>query len=253
MQAAKLLRELQERLGERRQQALDRAQDARGGGHRVDSSCMSKYSTGGGSGSLNDLLAAAGGPLRVGVSGPPGAGKSSLIETLGCSLLDAGERVAVLAVDPSSQASGGAILGDKTRMPRWAFPAGATALQWLTQPGHVASGCRCGLCASAPPDHQHACPPAITWSRYLASFPVHSRVNRLFPLSSARAQLLLRLSASPDAYVRPSPARGTLGGVARSTFDAIIICEAAGYTKVRAFPCWSVRRAMAFWAACFAC
>ena len=43
-----------------------------------------------------------------------------------------------------------------------------------------------------------------------------------------------RLSASPNAYVRPSPARGTRGGVARATFDAIILCEAAGYSKVRA-------------------
>jgi len=52
------------------------------------------------------------------VSGPPGAGKSSLIETLGCAMHAAGERVAVLAIDPSSRDSGGAILGDKTRMPR---------------------------------------------------------------------------------------------------------------------------------------
>ncbi|KAL4452556.1 hypothetical protein ABPG75_008218 [Micractinium tetrahymenae] len=163
LQAAKLLRELQKRLGERRQEALARVHAAgRDGGHHIDSGRPGNGSSSGsssGSSGLNDLLLAAGGPLRVGVSGPPGAGKSSLIETLGCSLLDAGERVAVLAVDPSSQTSGGAILGDKTRMPR--------------------------------------------------------------------------LSASPDAYVRPSPARGTLGGVARSTFDAITICEAAGYTKAR--------------------
>lgn len=161
LQAAKLLRELQKRLTERRHEALARVQAARhDGSHRIDSAPLGHGSAAstGGSGSLGDLLMAAGGPLRVGVSGPPGAGKSSLIETLGCSLLEAGERVAVLAVDPSSQASGGAILGDKTRMPR--------------------------------------------------------------------------LSSSPDAYVRPTPARGTLGGVARSTFDAIIICEAAGYTKV---------------------
>jgi len=54
----------------------------------------------------------------VGVSGPPGAGKSSLIETWGCYLADHGSKVAVLAVDPSSMESGGAILGDKTRMSR---------------------------------------------------------------------------------------------------------------------------------------
>jgi Methylmalonyl Co-A mutase-associated GTPase MeaB len=56
--------------------------------------------------------------LRVGVTGPPGVGKSSLIEALGCAMVGAAERVAVLAIDPSSERSGGAILGDKTRMPR---------------------------------------------------------------------------------------------------------------------------------------
>lgn len=54
--------------------------------------------------------------LRVGISGPPGAGKSTLIDALGCLLVDQGHRVAVLAVDPSSRISGGSILGDKTRM-----------------------------------------------------------------------------------------------------------------------------------------
>jgi hypothetical protein len=56
--------------------------------------------------------------FRIGVSGPPGAGKSTLIESLGCAMLDAGKKVAVLAIDPSSVQSGGAILGDKTRMPK---------------------------------------------------------------------------------------------------------------------------------------
>lgn len=96
--------------------------------------------------------------FRIGVSGPPGAGKSSLIETLGCTLVDKGEKVAVLAVDPSSDTSGGAILGDKTRMPK--------------------------------------------------------------------------LSTLDTAYVRPSPTRGTLGGVARSTSEALVICAAAGYTRL---------------------
>ncbi|PRW61519.1 Methylmalonic aciduria type A mitochondrial [Chlorella sorokiniana] len=132
LQAAKLLRELQRRVAERRAASVAAAAAA--------------------------AQLPGPEPFRVGVSGPPGAGKSSLIETLGCAMLEAGDRVAVLAIDPSSQASGGAILGDKTRMQR--------------------------------------------------------------------------LSSSPDAYVRPSPARGTLGGVARATFDAIIICEAAGYSKV---------------------
>ena len=54
--------------------------------------------------------------MRVGISGAPGAGKSTFIEALGVHLVDAGHRVAVLAVDPSSMRSGGSILGDKTRM-----------------------------------------------------------------------------------------------------------------------------------------
>ncbi|MEY2570666.1 MAG: GTPase, partial [Acidimicrobiaceae bacterium] len=62
---------------------------------------------------------------RVGISGPPGVGKSTLIEALGIQLLDAGHRVAVLAVDPSSTQSGGSILGDKTRMDRLARHDGA--------------------------------------------------------------------------------------------------------------------------------
>jgi LAO/AO transport system kinase len=100
-------------------------------------------------------------PLRIAFSGPPGAGKSTLIEALGCALADAadaGARVAVLAVDPTSPVSGGAVLGDRTRMPR--------------------------------------------------------------------------LSAHPNAFVRASPARGALGGVARATADACTLCEAAGYGTV---------------------
>lgn len=62
------------------------------------------------------LLPKAGASLRVGVSGPPGAGKSTFIEALGTHAVEAGRRVAVLAVDPSSARSGGSILGDKTRM-----------------------------------------------------------------------------------------------------------------------------------------
>jgi LAO/AO transport system kinase len=67
------------------------------------------------------LAPAAGGAVRVGISGPPGAGKSTLVEALGCHLLDTGHRVAVLAVDPSSAVTGGSILGDKTRMTRLAL------------------------------------------------------------------------------------------------------------------------------------
>jgi LAO/AO transport system kinase len=69
---------------------------------------------------LAALLPGAGGALRVGVTGAPGAGKSTLIEALGTFLTERGRRVAVTAVDPSSSRSGGSILGDKTRMERLA-------------------------------------------------------------------------------------------------------------------------------------
>ena len=69
---------------------------------------------------ITRLLPRTGNAIRVGISGVPGSGKSTLIETLGCRLTAAGQRVAVLAVDPSSGISGGSILGDKTRMPRLA-------------------------------------------------------------------------------------------------------------------------------------
>jgi LAO/AO transport system kinase len=65
---------------------------------------------------LNALLPATGKSFRLGVSGVPGVGKSTFIETLGLFLIERGHRVAVLAVDPSSSVSGGSILGDKTRM-----------------------------------------------------------------------------------------------------------------------------------------
>ncbi|MDP1819363.1 MAG: methylmalonyl Co-A mutase-associated GTPase MeaB [Acidimicrobiales bacterium] len=107
---------------------------------------------------LDALLPRTGRSLRVAVTGSPGAGKSTFIEALGLRLLGAGHRVAVLAIDPSSQRSGGSILGDKTRMED--------------------------------------------------------------------------LTRRPDAYVRPSPSGGTLGGVARRTRDALLLCEAAGYDVV---------------------
>ncbi len=96
--------------------------------------------------------------VRVGISGVPGVGKSTFIERLGIRLTDAGHRVGVLAVDPSSVRTGGSVLGDKTRM------AG--------------------------------------------------------------------LASHPDAYVRPSPTAGTLGGVARATSQAVTILEAASYDVV---------------------
>ncbi|MGB5286345.1 MAG: methylmalonyl Co-A mutase-associated GTPase MeaB, partial [Polyangiales bacterium] len=65
---------------------------------------------------LEALLPETGGAHRVGISGVPGAGKSTFIDALGTQLTAAGHRVAVLAVDPTSSVSGGSILGDKTRM-----------------------------------------------------------------------------------------------------------------------------------------
>jgi LAO/AO transport system kinase len=107
---------------------------------------------------LQALLPHAGRSIRVGITGVPGAGKSTFIDTLGRNLTAAGHRVAVLAVDPTSQVTGGSILGDKTRM------AG--------------------------------------------------------------------LANDPNAFVRPSPAGATLGGVARRTRETMLICEAAGYDVI---------------------
>ena len=67
---------------------------------------------------LNALLPHSGRSFRLGISGVPGVGKSTFIESLGLFLIEKGHRVAVLAVDPSSSVSGGSILGDKTRMER---------------------------------------------------------------------------------------------------------------------------------------
>jgi LAO/AO transport system kinase len=69
---------------------------------------------------LEELVPSTGGAARVGITGPPGVGKSTFIEALGIFLLERGFRVAVLAVDPSSPVTGGSILGDKTRMERLA-------------------------------------------------------------------------------------------------------------------------------------
>ena len=104
------------------------------------------------------LLPSTGGALRMGISGAPGAGKSTFIEALGLTLVAQGHRVAVLAVDPSSSRSGGSILGDKTRMEE--------------------------------------------------------------------------LSRHPNAFIRPSPSGGTLGGVAARTREAMLACEAAGFDVV---------------------
>jgi LAO/AO transport system kinase len=107
---------------------------------------------------LESLLPQAGKALRIGITGVPGVGKSTFIEAFGLFLIEQGYRVAVLAVDPSSQLTGGSIMGDKTRMNELA---------------------------------QH-----------------------------------------PDAFIRPSPSSGILGGVARKTRETMLICEAAGYDVV---------------------
>ncbi|MCV7258291.1 methylmalonyl Co-A mutase-associated GTPase MeaB [Mycobacterium shimoidei] len=104
------------------------------------------------------LMPEAGSSHRVGITGVPGVGKSTMIEALGMYLIERGHRVAVLAVDPSSTRTGGSILGDKTRMPQ--------------------------------------------------------------------------LAIHPDAYVRPSPTSGTLGGVAKATRETIVLLEAAGFDVI---------------------
>ncbi len=96
--------------------------------------------------------------LRIGLSGTPGVGKSTFIESFGMMLIEAGLSVAILAVDPSSSRSGGSILGDKTRMPR--------------------------------------------------------------------------LSREPNAFIRPSPSRTTLGGVAAQTRNVAELCETAGFDVI---------------------
>jgi LAO/AO transport system kinase len=107
---------------------------------------------------LEHLLPHTGRATRIGISGVPGVGKSTFIEVFGQNWIAGGHKVAVLAVDPSSQRSGGSILGDKTRMEQ--------------------------------------------------------------------------LSRSPEAFIRPSPTAGTLGGVARRTREVSLACEAAGFDVV---------------------
>jgi LAO/AO transport system kinase len=107
---------------------------------------------------LLELMPHAGNAMHVGITGVPGVGKSTAIESLGMYLIERGHRVAVLAVDPSSTRTGGSILGDKTRM--------------------------------------------------------------------------ARLAVHPDAYIRPSPTSGTLGGVARATRETIVLLEAAGFDVI---------------------
>ena len=107
---------------------------------------------------VQQLLPLTGQAVRLGITGAPGAGKSTTIDVLGTYLTGKGHKVAVLAVDPSSTRTGGSILGDKTRM--------------------------------------------------------------------------AQLSSDPNAFVRPSPSSGTLGGVAAKTRETMLLCEAAGYDVV---------------------
>ncbi|MEO2051393.1 MAG: methylmalonyl Co-A mutase-associated GTPase MeaB [Allomuricauda sp.] len=107
---------------------------------------------------IEKCLAQPNNSIRLGITGVPGVGKSSFIETLGTTLTSLGKKVAVLAVDPSSSLSKGSILGDKTRMQS--------------------------------------------------------------------------LSKDPNAFIRPSPAGTSLGGVAQKTRESIILCEAAGYNVI---------------------
>jgi LAO/AO transport system kinase len=107
---------------------------------------------------INRCLPFTGNSIRLGITGVPGAGKSTFIESFGIYLIEQKHQVAVLAIDPSSQRSGGSILGDKTRMES--------------------------------------------------------------------------LSTHPHAFIRPSASSGTLGGVARATREAVILCEAAGFDLI---------------------
>jgi LAO/AO transport system kinase len=107
---------------------------------------------------VQELLPLTGKAVRLGITGAPGAGKSTTIDVLGTYLTGKGHKVAVLAVDPSSTRTGGSILGDKTRM--------------------------------------------------------------------------AQLAIDPNAFVRPSPSSGTLGGVAAKTRETMLVCEAAGYDVV---------------------
>ncbi|MCE3228619.1 MAG: transporter [Bacteroidetes bacterium] len=104
---------------------------------------------------LQGIVKKTGNSFRLGITGVPGVGKSTFIESFGKEVVSKGHKLAVLAIDPSSNKSKGSILGDKTRMEE--------------------------------------------------------------------------LSVMKNVYVRPSPSSGTLGGVAKATYETILLCEAAGF------------------------
>lgn len=107
---------------------------------------------------LEEVMPLTGNSVRIGITGVPGVGKSTFIEAIGNRFLEKGEKLAVLAIDPTSSRTKGSILGDKTRM--------AT------------------------------------------------------------------LSNHKNAYIRPSPTSGTLGGVAQTSRETMLLCEAAGFTTI---------------------
>ena len=107
---------------------------------------------------IADCLPHSGNSIRIGITGVPGVGKSTFIETFGKILTKKGQKVAVLAIDPTSEKTHGSILGDKSRMNK--------------------------------------------------------------------------LSVDKNAFIRPSPSAGSLGGVASKTRDSIILCEAAGFNVI---------------------
>lgn len=156
--------------------------------------------------------------LRIGVSGPPGAGKSSLIETWGCYLADQGSRVAVLAVDPSSMESGGAILGDKTRMSRLSSHPNA-----YVRPSPARGTLGKGSC------HQGCV--TLSYSNKPERAAVVCLLNA--QMRSPDAVVDKRASASNDHLTMLCGCPVLVsGGVSRATFDAMLICEAAGYDRI---------------------